>query len=408
MYNYLKNQQGSVTAISLIAVTFFIIVLAGSMIYSQNEVNNTTKARDLSQAQFLAEAGIKRALANFNLNQNGVWNWVDNTTTPTNWQTATTYPAEQFHVKISLDSDTTNQAIVPSTPPKNDIYLVTATGRCNGIQKTMSALVRVNLGGSNGNSPIFNYSPMFKYGIFSSGNITLLGNDTINADFGANGSWYDTAAKVNGGYTITSTSATNTTKWKQLDKTISWPFVDFSQAASTYNNPNRPILTKTDSSGNTIVVNNMTDMLAASKSTQTLEGRTIIIDGNLYIDDNAMKGLNSLQLKNVNIFVNGEFGINTTKQIDVTSDCLIVAKDRIFLHGNNIGGAMYVGYSDIEIFDSTNLDNGAFYAKNNITIANSKIKQSLKAVTNNGFSAGSGAGSGTATGVNVSNWTIYS
>ena len=398
MYNYLKNQQGSVTAISLIAVTFFIIVLAGSMIYSQNEVNNTTKARDLSQAQFLAEAGIKRAINNFNLNEHGVWSWVDNITVPTNWQTATTYPAEQFHVKISLASDTTNQAIVPSTPPANTTYLVTATGRCNGIQKTMSALVSVNLGGSNGNSPMFNY------GIFSSGNITLFGNDTINADFGANGSWSDTTAKVNGGYTITSTSATNTTKWKQLDKTISWPFVDFSQAASTYNNPNRPILTKTDSSGNTIVVNNMTDMLAASKSTQTLEGRTIIIDGNLYIDDNAMKGLNSLQLKNVNIFVNGEFGINTTKQINVNSDCLIVAKDRIFLHGNNIGGAMYVGYSDIEIFDSTNLDNGAFYAKNNITIANSKIKQSLKAVTNNGFSAGSG----TATGVTVSNWTIYS
>ena len=397
MYNYLKNQQGSVTAISLIAVTFFIIVLAGSMIYSQNEVNNTTKARDLSQAQFLAEAGIKQAINNFNLNEHGVWSWVDNITVPTNWQTATTYPAEQFHVKISLASDTTNQAIVPSTPPKNDIYLVTATGRCNGIQKTMSALVSVNLGGSNGNSPMFNY------GIFSSGNITLFGNDTINADFGANGSWSDTTAKVNGGYTITSTSATNTTKWKQLDKTISWPFVDFSQAASTYNNPNRPILTKTDSAGNTIVVNNMTDMLAASKSTQTLEGRTIIIDGNLYIDDNAMKDLNSLQLKNVNIFVNGEFGINTTKQINVNSDCLIVAKDRIFLRGNNIGGAMYVGYSDIQIFDS-NLNGGAFYAKNNMTISNSNINQSLKTVTNNGFSAGSG----TATGVTVSNWTIYS
>ena len=397
MYNYLKNQQGSVTAISLIAVTFFIIVLAGSMIYSQNEVNNTTKARDLSQAQFLAEAGIKRAINNFNLNEHGVWSWVDNITVPTNWQTATTYPAEQFHVKISLASDTTNQAIVPSTPPANTTYLVTATGRCNGIQKTMSALVSVNLGGSKGNSPMFNY------GIFSSGNITLYGKDNINADFGANGSWSDTTAKVNGGYTITSTSATNTTKWKQLDKTISWPFVDFSQAASTYNNPNRPILTKTDSSGNTIIVNNMTDMLAASKSTQTLEGRTIIIDGNLYIDDNAMKGLNSLQLKNVNIFVNGEFGINTTKQINVNSDCLIVAKDRIFLRGNNIGGAMYVGYSDIQIFDS-NLNSGAIYAKNNITISNSNINQSLKAVTNNGFSAGSG----TATGVTVSNWTIYS
>lgn len=130
-------------------------------------------------------------------------------------------------MKISLASDTTNQAIVPSTPPANTTYLVTATGRCNGIQKTMSALVSVNLGGSNGNSP------MFKYGIFSSGNITLFGNDDINAYFGANGSWSDTTAKVNGDYDITSTSATNTTKWKQLDKTISWPFVDFSQAAST-------------------------------------------------------------------------------------------------------------------------------------------------------------------------------
>ena len=397
MYNYLKNQQGSVTAISLIAVTFFIIVLAGSMIYSQNEVNNTTKARDLSQAQFLAEAGIKRAINNFNLNEHGVWSWVDNITVPTNWQTATTYPAEQFHVKISLASDTTNQAIVPSTPPANTTYLVTATGRCNGIQKTMSALVSVNLGGSNGNSP------MFKYGIFSSGNITLYGIDDIIANLGANGSWSDTTAKVNGGYTITSTSATNTTKWKQLDKTISWPFVDFSQAASTYNNPNRPILTKTDSAGNTIVVNNMTDMLAASKSTQTLEGRTIIIDGNLYIDDNAMKGLKSLQLKNVNIFVNGEFGINTTKQINVNSDCLIVAQDRIFLRGNNICGAKYDYYSDIQIFDS-NLNSGAFYTKNNITISNSNINQSLKTVTNNGFSAGSG----TATVVTVSNWTIYS
>ena len=91
------------------------------------------------------------------------------------------------------------------------------------------------------------------------------------------------------------------------------------------------------------------------------------------------------------------------KQINVNKDCLIVAKDRIFLRGNNIGGAMYVGYSDIEIFDS-NLNSGAFYAKNNITIANSTIIQSLKTVTNNGSSAGSD----TATGVTDSNWTIYS
>ena len=67
---------------------------------------------------------------------------------------------------------------------------------------------------------------------------------------------------------------------------------------------------------------------------------------------------------------------------------------------------MYVGYSDIQIFDS-NLNGGAFYAKDNITIANSNINQSLKTVTNNGFSADSGTGSGTG-GVTDSNWTIYS
>lgn len=397
MHKYIKNQNGAVTAISLIALSFFIIVLAGSMIYSQNEVNNTTKARDLSQAQFLAEAGIKRAIDNFQLNEHSVWNWVDNNTIPTNWQIATNIAGEEYHVKISLSSDTTNQTIVPTTPPANNTYLVTATGRCNGIQKTMSAIVSVNLGGVNGSSPMFNF------GIFASNNITLLGNNTINADFGANGGWYDTSAKVNGGYTITSTYSTNTQKWTEIDKTISWPFVDFSLAATTYSNPNRPILTTTDASGNTIVVNNTADMLATSKNTQSIEGRTIIIDGNLYLDDNTMKDISSLQLKNVSIFVNGEFAVNTTKQININDDCLIVAKDRIFLKGNNIGGAMYIGYSDVQIFDS-NLNAGAFYAKNNVTISNSNINQSLKTVTTNGFSASSG----TATGVSVTNWTVYS
>ena len=213
MHKYLKNQNGMVTAISLIALSFFIIVLAGSMIYSENEVNNTTKARDMSQAQFLAEAGIKKAIANFNLNQNGVWNWVDNTTKPTNWQTATNTSTEQYHVKISLSSDVTNQAIVPTIPPANSTYLVTSVGRCNGIQKTMSALVSVNLSNSLN-------SEMFKYGIFGGTGVELFGSDTIKADFGSNGYWSASGAKVNGTYTITSNTSTTSQNWTKLPQNI--------------------------------------------------------------------------------------------------------------------------------------------------------------------------------------------
>ena len=292
MHKYLKNQNGMVTAISLIALSFFIIVLAGSMIYSENEVNNTTKARDMSQAQFLAEAGIKRAIANFNLNQNGVWNWVDNTTKPTNWQTATNTSTEQYHVKISLSSDVTNQAIVPTIPPANSTYLVTSVGRCNGIQKTMSALVSVNLSNSLN-------SEMFKYGIFGGTGVELFGSDTIKADFGSNGYWSASGAKVNGTYTITSNTSTTSQNWTKLPQNITWPFGSITDLENKLQNPARPLLTKADPLNPTqqISVSTAADLIPILQKNPNLENCTIILTSSFGMDDNFMSQVQNVQLK---------------------------------------------------------------------------------------------------------------
>ena len=399
MHKYLKNQNGMVTAISLIALSFFIIVLAGSMIYSENEVNNTTKARDMSQAQFLAEAGIKRAIANFNLNQNGVWNWVDNTTTPTNWQTATNTSTEQYHVKISLSSDVTNQAIVPTIPPANSTYLVTSVGRCNGIQKTMSALVSVNLSNSLN-------SEMFKYGIFGGTGVELYGSDTIKADFGSNGYWSASGAKVNGTYTITSNTSTTSQNWTKLPQNITWPFGSITDLENKLQNPARPLLTKADPLNPTqqISVSTAADLIPILQKNPNLENCTIILTSSFGMDDNFMSQIQNVQFKNVSLFVNGDFILNTKKQVNVNDNCLIVATGKIYLTGNNVGGGVYVSYGDFDIH-SANMNAGAFYAQNTVRIWDSNISQSQTAITVNGFSP---TPANAPTGVTTTNWTIYS
>ena len=389
--NKFINQQGNATAICLIAMSFFLIIIAGTVFYNNSSVRASATSRDKYQSQYLAESGIKRVVDSFKFhNTNNSWSWLDNSGNTSNWQNGSNNPNEKYHISIYLTTAPTN-LIIPSQQLDND-YLVIATGFCNGIETTMSAIVRVHLGGVNGNSPMFNF------GFFSTNDITFYGTNLINSNFGANQNCYSTTATVNGGYSLTSNYSTISNNWKLLDSNISWPFVNFPLASTTYLNSNRPVLTKTDSSGNTINVNTVADMLALSKN-QTIENKTIIINENLYLSDSTMQNINSLQLKNVSIFVNGEFGINTKKPVNINDNCLIVAKDRIFINdANNAGGAMYVSYNNIEIHNST-LNNGAFYA-NNITIQNSTINTSLNTVLANGFSGAP------ATGVTVDSWNI--
>ena len=117
-----------------------------------------------------------------------------------------------------------------------------------------------------------------------------------------------------------------------------------------------------------------------------------------------MSQVQNVQLKNVSLFVNGDFILNTKKQVNVNDNCLIVATGKIYLTGNNVGGGVYVSYGDFDIH-SANMNAGAFYAQNTVRIWDSNISQSQTAITVNGFSP---TPANAPPGVTTTNWTIYS
>jgi|GEM_PF-6645005 len=138
----LKMQSGSATAVGLIVMIILGIVIAGLLPMVSQELRAATTDRDLLQATYAAEAGVKRAQACFqNARSNGVapdWNWLQTDATILNEQniidgdSSTTY---------SVLIRTVNQdgAIVPIpayTSATNDlIYYIQATGKAEGSTK---------------------------------------------------------------------------------------------------------------------------------------------------------------------------------------------------------------------------------------------------------------------------------
>ena len=247
---------------------------------------------------------------------------------------------------------------------------------------------------------------MFKYGIFGGTGVELFGSDTIKADFGSNGYWSASGAKVNGTYTITSNTSTTSQNWTKLPQNITWPFGSITDLENKLQNPARPLLTKADPLNPTqqISVSTAADLIPILQKNPNLENCTIILTSSFGMDDNFMSQIQNVQLKNVSLFVNGDFILNTKKQVNVNDNCLIVATGKIYLTGNNVGGGVYVSYGDFDIH-SANMNAGAFYAQNTVRIWNSNISQSQTAITVNGFSP---TPANAPTGVTTTNWTIYS
>ena len=93
--NKFINQQGNATAICLIAMSFFLIIIAGTVFYNNSSVRASATSRDHYQAKYLAEAGIKRAIDGFKTQSNN-WSWLDNQTFLENWQNGSNNSLEKY------------------------------------------------------------------------------------------------------------------------------------------------------------------------------------------------------------------------------------------------------------------------------------------------------------------------
>lgn len=415
---YIK-QQGNATSICLIAMAFFLILIAGTIFYHNSSVRASATARDHYQAQYWAEAGIKRAIDGFKT-ENNSWIWVDNNTNQENWQNGSNNNNERYHVSIYdktaydnfLNGDTKPNPLTPPNPinKTSGNYTIVATGIVNNATHIMTADVSVRYLAQN--------ASMFRYGAFAGGDITFsTGNFTVNtkhadnnrnkrldndekynpSGFAAlNNITFLSGTNIQNGanafeYTCTTEGTYNIGNWIEPPNDISWGLgTDFNSFVNSMARNDRP----------TTVYNNMSEFIQAIiNNNGNFSNQTIYFNGDF---DLTSISTNALSFNNVSIFANGTLNITkditkTQPVININDNCLIASNnDMVLRNQGNLGNATYISFNNLTI-DGSILNNGSVYAKNNITIGclskdNTTLDLNPKVSNNNnlGFSENNG------------------
>ena len=399
---YIK-QQGNATSICLIAMAFFLILIAGTIFYNNSSVRASATARDHYQAQYWAEAGIKRAIDGFKT-QSNTWTWVDTTGNPANWQSGSNNTHERYHISIydrtAYNNFLNNNATKPNpiTPPNPTNrtagdYTIVATGSVNNIIHTMTADVSIRY------PPNLKYNnSMFRYGAFAGESITFNpGNYVVTSEFSdinknkqmdagdyiqlsdgsyvygstglgatniyCNSSTVNFDSKSSFEYNSTGTYSSTTGDWVQFDNT-NWGLGTFD---SLYNNTASQL-----SSNSTIQINNVNDFkMALIQNAQKESNNYIFKNTTLYFSQTfnfSDLSMNStITFDNSALFINGGLSLSDKNQIiQFSNNCIVASNgDMQLKNQKNLNGA-YISFSNIT-FDNSTLNSGSLYAQEKIS-----------------------------------------
>ncbi len=157
----LYNQRGSAAVIGIMAMLFMTIVIGGLLPMVSAEMGSTRMNQGVVEAQYVAEAGAKRALVGFSQSRTD-WAWA-NGTTRNNFQDGT---SKAYIVTI-------NPPVVDGVAPASGHYTITSTGFVGDVRKTVSIGIQMTAGGgsnANASGEIFG-----KYAVFANEKFDIYG-----------------------------------------------------------------------------------------------------------------------------------------------------------------------------------------------------------------------------------------
>lgn len=350
------QRQGTAVILALGGLMLLGIFISALAPLASQEVRSGMQNRDLLEAQNVAEAGAKRAIALF-YQTSPVWSWLDQPSASTNWRSFVDGDtAKQYHVSIIKDG----KQIVPSYPPAGGTYYITSVGQVGTVIKTVKTSVTV----TSISTAIDPTSP-FYYTLYAANQIHF-GSGAINgSDYAAD------KYHVNQGGSAREVSY-------DIYKKIILP--TYEQLTSSYI-ADRPIL----------------NLAGGTTLTSSQSHKTIVVDGNLTIGQNT-------NLDNVSIYVTGNITFESGG-VNLNNNCFIVSQQNIQVknHVNvNLGQSVVVAYGNfIENPNSTADINGTIVAGNNLLMQGNGNVNYNRDVVNYIFNHLSGS-SGTIT---VGNWS---
>lgn len=182
--NKLSNQKGMALLTTLIFVFILITFAVALLNMTSNDTKLSTLQRDSTEAFYLAEAGIEKALWYLNTSTDNGGNGLD-------WRTTDTSLYPYGYLEETYPDGSTNYyqiTIVDDPDPNKDEIIITSKGVVSDDNKVYGSR-KIEVKAKKGISPASNIA--YNYAIASEGNLTFSGNvQTFGGDIHANENLY--------------------------------------------------------------------------------------------------------------------------------------------------------------------------------------------------------------------------
>lgn len=280
------NQRGSATILGIGIMVILLIFIAGLMPMLVNEVKFGTINRDTIEAQYAAEAGAKRAIAECNRAAPD-WRWL-NSDRPFLDDVNT----KRYNVVIYSASDASHTPISSPNLMAANYYVIKSTGTVGRASKTI--LVEVLGENRNISGNVFS-----KYTTYSKGRMQIDNNPTITGDVGS-------GSTIN---VISSSELIHGTAYTPNIPVIDQYTWNRNAVAGGYHLPTWPDTLE-------IAIPALPVMTASGTDLATLTGSTTLSGGNYYSSgDYKMSGTSLTATKGeaVTLYINGNLNLTSEK-----------------------------------------------------------------------------------------------
>jgi len=391
-------QRGSVSALAIMAILFFVVVIAAIMPMTNTEMKFAATNRNDTEARYAAEAGAKRAITEMLAEQTN-WGWLEGTKGATDKKQAfiSDRPVDDYYYSVYIEKYPVESPSAPLTgkPVIGQQYKIISTGYVNGSKKVVSVIYKMKPGTSGS---ITDNTVYVKNLVINK----TASTSTIEGDIVTESSKID-------GLNVTGTPTWNATGLKYPE----YDFSSFKKDAFPLN-PSSPeeqvILTSSIQldQNKYYVEKGLSIPQATNGVKMTVKQDTVImvngdvnIDANNFTIDTGTDPVTKLPIYAVLLVVFGDINIGDKNNTDFSNTVLVSLTNAGTLSGGNIRFKNNLAVTGLVIAET------ALSFDNNAVIAQSK--RDLAATFNEimvGYETGTSGGGTTAGEAEITNWKI--
>ncbi len=313
---------------AFVFMLFLGIAIAGVMPMMIAELGHAQIQRNAVEAQFAAEAGLKRAVAAF-VSNDTTWTWLNTASNLTN---------EAGVVKTYRV--TSKPVINTGSPPPFGTYQLTSVGQVKGNSHTATVRIVRGIGGP------------FSHAIFSQQDLVVENNGIVNGSVGSN---EDIIANNNAdisGDAVAHQTITLGVNVSPENVLANQPLVELPTFAAANFAAATPLTS-----------------LTTNRQVKNITGGVYKVTG-----DFTMANLSQLNVSgNVTVYISGNLDLSNNSDITIASDStltFLVEGSATLINNSDQNKLLLIAKQDVDIYNNADLTGAAISLEGNLTLHN--------------------------------------